>query len=198
MSDILLFHHVMGVTDGVQAFAEQLRALGRSVDVPSLIDGRTFNSIEEGFAHIQEIGFDAIGERAAAAAARHDGPLVVGGLSLGVMSAQTVLQTRPEVTAAFLLHAFVDPTQIDGSWPSGTPVQVHGMEADPFFIEDGDLAAAIDVQKNLDPALEVYLYPGRGHLFTDSTTPDHDAEATALVIERIDDLLTRVVADPTR
>jgi dienelactone hydrolase len=39
MSDVVLFHHAQGLTDGVQTFAEQLRTAGHRVTVPDLDDG---------------------------------------------------------------------------------------------------------------------------------------------------------------
>ena len=63
------------------------------------------------------------------------------------------------------------------------PAQIHSMDADPFFVDEGDLAAA---QPFLDshPEAELFLYPGKGHLFTDSTLSDHDEGATRLVLDR--------------
>ena len=36
-----------------------------------------------------------------------------------------------------------------------------------------------------EAARELFLYPGDGHLFTDSSLPAYDADATALVLERV-------------
>jgi len=68
MAEVLLFHHVQGLTAGVYAFAGDLREAGHTVHVPDLFDGRTFDSIEEGMIHAKELG-DAIDERADAIAA---------------------------------------------------------------------------------------------------------------------------------
>jgi dienelactone hydrolase len=59
----LLFHHAQGLTPGVRAFADDLRASGQIVHTPDLFDGRTFQSIDEGLAYIGEIGFDEMRER---------------------------------------------------------------------------------------------------------------------------------------
>ena len=48
MAEILLFHRVQGLTPGVSAFADQLRAAGHTVHTPDLFDGRTFPTLEEG------------------------------------------------------------------------------------------------------------------------------------------------------
>ena len=52
MAEILLFHHIQGLTHGVIAFADALRAGGHTVHTPDLFDGRTFDSIEAGQAYL--------------------------------------------------------------------------------------------------------------------------------------------------
>jgi dienelactone hydrolase len=74
-------------------------------------------------------------------------------------------------------------------------VQIHGMDEDPFFGKGGDLDAARELVETVGPELaELFLYPGDRHLFTDRSLPDHDAEASALVLERARDFLTRIDA----
>ena len=63
MAEVLLFHHAQGLTPGVRAFADDLRAAGHTVHTPDLFDGRTFDTIDEGMAFIEETGFDALRER---------------------------------------------------------------------------------------------------------------------------------------
>ena len=45
MAEILLLHHVLGLTDGVRSLADRFRAAGHTVHTPDLFDGRTFDSI---------------------------------------------------------------------------------------------------------------------------------------------------------
>jgi hypothetical protein len=72
-------------------------------------------------------------------------------------------------------------------------VQVHGMDADPFFAVEGDIDAARHLVEVVGPELaELFVYPGDKHLFTDSSLPSYDADATALVIERSGSLLGRI------
>ena len=71
-----------------------------------------------------------------------------------------------------------------GAWPIGVPVQVHGMESDPIFVEEGDLDAARELVASTDEA-ELFLYPGSEHLFADSSLPSYDPEASALLTERV-------------
>jgi len=189
MSEIVLFHHVQGLTPGVEAFAERLRGAGHTVHVPDLFEGHTFDSIEEGFAHVKQTGFDEVRARADRAVEGLPAELVYAGLSLGVMEAQRLAQTRPGAGGALLLHACVPPAEF-GAWPAGLPAQVHGMDHDPFFADEGDLDAARALAAE-QGTVEVFTYPGDQHLFSDSSLPAYDAEATGLMTQRILEFLER-------
>ena len=56
MAEVLLYHHVQGLTDGVQSFADELREAGHTVHTPDLFEGRTFDTIEEGMAFARDAG----------------------------------------------------------------------------------------------------------------------------------------------
>lgn len=189
--EIVLFHHVQGLTPGVQALAGTLRAAGHVVHTPDFFDGQTFASIEEGFAAVQAKG--GVEQWADAAVADLPNDVVYAGISLGVMSAQRLAQTRPGARAAVLLEAFVPPTEFGDAWPEGVPVQVHGMDGDPFFGKEGDIDAARQLADEVALA-ELFVYPGDVHLFTDASLPSYDAAATALVMDRVLTLLDRVRA----
>jgi dienelactone hydrolase len=188
MAEVLLFHHALGQTAGFEAFAEELRRAGHTVHTPDLFDGRSFATIEEGMAFAEELGFPdeilARGERAAAAL---PADLVYAGFSLGVLPAQKLAQSRPGARGALLFYACV-PTQFFGPWPSGVPVQIHGMDADPMFVEEGDLDAAREIVDSTEQA-ELFLYPGDQHYFADSSLPSYDPDATALLTQRVLDFL---------
>ena len=190
MTEIVLFHHIQGLTPGVVEFADALRAAGHTVHTPDLFEGRTFASIEEGQAHCQEVGFEAIRERGVASVQNLPAELVYGGFSLGCMPAQQLVQTRPGARAALLYHGFADPSWF-GTWPEGVPVQIHAMDADPFFVDEGDIDAARPFVEAHEDA-ELFLYPGDGHLFADSSLAAYDAGATKLVLERSLELLARL------
>jgi dienelactone hydrolase len=179
MVSILLCHHAQGLTPGVLALAETLRDAGHTVHTPDLYDGRIFAELEAGVAYAeQELGFGELVARGVAAAEPLPDDTVYAGISLGVLPAQTLLQTRPRALAGLFLHSVVPPDQLEGSWPAGVPVQVHVMADDPF----GDQAVARTLVG--EPGVEVCLYPGTGHLFTDVGSPDHDPASAALVTER--------------
>jgi dienelactone hydrolase len=65
------------------------------------------------------------------------------------------------------------------------------MDADPLFADEGDLDAARDLVAATDQA-ELFLYPGKEHLFTDSSLPSYDEEAAALLTQRVLDFLATV------
>jgi len=190
MAEILLLHHAQGLTPGVLALADTVRAAGHTVHAPDVYDGRTFGTLDEGIAYAGQVGFGTVMERGRAAADGLPAGLVYVGLSLGVMPAQLLAQTRPGARGAVLLHSCVPPSEF-GSWPAGVPVQVHGMDADPVFVDEGDLDAARALVAET-PDAELFLYPGDQHLFTDSSLPAYDEAAAALVTERVLAFLDRL------
>src|SRR5690242_3117032 len=144
MAEVALFHHALGLTPGVVAFADELRRAGHTVHTPDLFEGRTFGSIDEGMAFVNEIGFDEIIARGDRAADALPDELVYGGFSLGVVPAQKLTQTRPGARGALFFYSCV-PASAFGTWPSGVPVQIHGMDADPYFVDEGDIDAAREI-----------------------------------------------------
>lgn len=191
MAEVLLQHHALGRTTGVVAFAEQLEAAGHGVHVPDLYDGALFADLAAGVAHVQQVGMDEIVHRGVRAAEGLPEDLVHIGFSLGVMPAQKLAQTHSGALAAVLVAACLPPTAFADHWPAGVPVQVHGMDGDARFVDDGDLEAAEDLVATADDA-ELFLYEGGGHLFFDDRAEDHDPDATALLVERVLALLDRV------
>ena len=157
MAEVVLYHHVQGLTAGVQSFAEELRQAGHTVHTPDLFDGRTFDTIEEGMAFAREAGFDALAERGLAAAEAIRPEAVYAGFSFGVMVAQQLAQTRPGAGGALLMSGCLPISEFGEAWPEGVPAQVHGKDADPFFTED--LEAAQALVDSTDQA-ELFLYPG--------------------------------------
>lgn len=191
MTELVLFHHVRGLTDGVRAFADRLRERGHTVHAPDTFDGVTFAMIDEGLGHVRKIGFQTVVDRGVAACAELPQEVVFAGFSLGVMPAQLLLQTTPGALGGLFFSGFVDPAELGGAWPERVPVQVHGMDQDPYFVDEGDLDAARSVRSS-HPNLAIVLYPGRGHLFADSTSPDYDPHAADLLLDRVDAFLRSV------
>jgi dienelactone hydrolase len=193
MAEVLLFHHAQGLTPGVVAFADDLRAAGHTVHTPDLFDGRTFASIPEGMAFIEETGFDDLRARGVRMADDLPAELVYAGFSFGVTIAQQLAQTRPGARGALLFYSAI-PISGEwafGPWPDGVPVQIHGMDNDPYFVGEGDVDAAREIVEKVDDA-ELFLYPGDQHYFADSSLPSYDPEAAALLTQRVIEFLDRV------
>ncbi|HEV7317679.1 MAG TPA: dienelactone hydrolase family protein [Ensifer sp.] len=193
MAEILLFHHAQGLTPGMFAFAEALRDAGHVVHMPDLFEGRTFESIDAGLAHINAVGFDAMRERAVRLADPLPDSLVYAGFSFGVLPAQQLAQTRPGARGALLFYSClpISGEWSFGPWPDGVPVQIHGMDNDPIFVGEGDIDAAREIVEKVEDA-ELFLYPGDQHYFADSSLPSYDAEASALLKQRVLAFLKRV------
>ncbi|TFC05996.1 dienelactone hydrolase family protein [Cryobacterium mannosilyticum] len=191
MTQLLLFHHAQGLTPGITAFADRLRADGHDVHTPDLFDGRTFDSIEAGMAYVGELGFGEVMERGTRAADAVGDNLVFAGFSLGVVPAQMLAQTRPGALGAVLCYSCVPVSEFGGAWPVDVPVQIHGMDADPYFVDEGDIDAARAIVASA-PSAELFLYPGDQHYFADNSLPSYDADATELLLRRVIDFLGRI------
>ncbi|MCW2758636.1 MAG: dienelactone hydrolase [Nocardioidaceae bacterium] len=195
MTDVVLFHHLHGLTDGVRALADAVAVGGHTVHTPDLFEGERPASLDDGMALVRSTGDDVLDARADSAVAELPDGLVFAGVSFGVGPAQRLAQTRPGARGALLLEACfpISGEWAFGPWPDGVPVQVHGMEHDPFFGLEGDVDAARELVAAVGPDLgALHLYPGDVHLFTDSTLPSYDGDATRLVVERARELLDRI------
>jgi dienelactone hydrolase len=178
MPEVVVFHHARGLTDPIRRFAEALRDAGHTVHTPDLFDGRTFDTIEDGLARAEEIGFPmAIVDRARAEVASLPSDLVYVGFSLGVLSAQSLAQTRPGASGAVLCYAALPLGQWGdnwpATWPSGVGLQMHILDGDEDFEFAQGLAATV-------PGAELFVYPGTEHYFAED-----DEQAAALMTQRV-------------
>jgi dienelactone hydrolase len=195
MTEVVLIHHVQGLTDGVLAFADGLREGGHVVHTPDIFDGQRLATIEDGLRLTQELGDAEIGDRLTRQIVDLPADVVWAGISYGVSMAQLLAQTQPGARGA-LLYAACFPVTGEwafGPWPKGVPVQIHGKDRDPFFAEEGDIDAARQLVDTIGPELgQLFVYPGEEHLYMDSSLPSYDPEATALTLQRSRELLDRV------
>jgi dienelactone hydrolase len=192
VANVVIFHHIQGLTPGMRRMAETIRDAGHDVHAPDLHDGRVFESIEEGAAFRQS-GAAEVDVRADEAVAQLPEDLVYIGVSSGVMQAQRLAQTRSGARGVVLIESAIPITGewAFGAWPEGVPVQIHGADADEFFAGEGDIDAAREIVATVDDG-ELFIYPGDQHLFEDDSLPSHDAQATALLTERVLAFLERV------
>ncbi len=155
--------------------ADRLRDAGHQVWTPDLFEGRTFDTVEEGMAHQDEIGREELLKRAVLAAAPYsERGLVYAGFSLGASIAQTLALGDHRARGLLLLHGTSDIAA--NASVDDLPVQLHVAEPDPF--ETDDWLSAWYLQMGRAGAdVEVYRYAGAGHLYTDPGLPDYDEEA---------------------
>lgn len=178
------FHHALGLTEGVRVFADLLRAADHKVHVPDLFDGQRFDDPQLAQTFVHRLGIGTLLDRARAVAEPLPNSLVYAGCSLGVLPAQQLAQSRPGAAGALLFHGCVTPGDLgsDG-WPQDVPVQIHGGDRDPLFMDEGD----VDVARELvaTASAELFLYPTDSHLFTDTTLPEFEPDLMDLVVERV-------------
>lgn len=196
MAQILLFHHAHGLTDGLCAFADRLRADGHTVHTPDTYGGRTFDDLEDGVRHAETIGHDAVAHVGMRAARTHPGADVVIGFSMGAMQAQLVAQHRRGIRGCVLMGGAIPPEHLGSAWPAHLPLQIHVADPDDWCTSD-----ELDALRRYAPHAEVFIYPHRGHLFVDPTLPDYDADAADAFEERVTGFLQRIdsgEAEPAR
>ncbi|MCE9577980.1 MAG: dienelactone hydrolase family protein [Deltaproteobacteria bacterium] len=179
MSEIVLFHAVLGLNPGVRAFADALRADGHTVHTPDYYDGKVFATLDPGLAYRDALGMDEIVRRATAAVADLPAGLIYAGFSLGADCAQLLAQTRPGARGALLFHGAAPSEVFGGPWPAGVRLAIHAMDRDPW-IELPVLEALA-----AEAGGELHLYPGTGHLFADPELAEYDPEAAALMLARV-------------
>lgn len=189
MAEVVLFHHAQGLTAGVVAFADELRGAGHTVHTPDLFEGRTFDTVEEGVGHAEEIGFEEVLERGVRAVDGLPAELVYAGFSLGVLPAQKLAQTRSGARGALLIYSCIPVSEFSSAWPQGVPVQVHAMDRDPFFVGEDMEAAYALVEEATDA--ELFLYEGDQHLFADGSLPSYDPDAADLMRQRVLSFVSR-------
>jgi dienelactone hydrolase len=185
MTEIALFHSVLGVRPGVVEAADRLRTAGHGVTVVDQYGGRTFDSYDEAGAHAEGIGYPVLMERAVAGVAGLDDGFVAAGFSNGGGMAEYVA-TRRAVGGVLMLSGAL-PLEMIGveAWPAGVPAQIHYTEGDPFR-NQGWIDAVAALVRASGSEVELFDYPGDGHLFTDPSMPDeYDAKAAEALWARV-------------
>ncbi|HET8872420.1 MAG TPA: dienelactone hydrolase family protein [Gaiellaceae bacterium] len=178
MAEVVVFHHALGLTVPVRRFADALRDAGHTVQTPDLFDDRTFDTIEDGMAHSEEIGGPmAMVERGRAAVDSLPNEVVYVGFSLGALPAQSLAQTRPGARGAVLCYSALPLGEWGDNWPAtwpeGVRLQLHILEGD----EDSEIARGL--ASTVDGA-DLFIYPGTEHYFA-----EHDGRAAALLTQRV-------------
>lgn len=192
MAQLLLLHHVLGITPGIRALARAWEDAGHEVFVPELLDGKVFDTIPEGVAYARQIGFDTVSARGEEAAADLSDGFVTVGVSLGAIPAMRVGVGNDAARAVVLVGACLGEEFLGGPWPRSLPLRVLASEGDHDFVDDGDLAAAEALAERGDN-VKLRLLPGEQHLFMEASDPESQAATEVLYelvlrwLERIDE-----------
>jgi dienelactone hydrolase len=185
MSRVALFHSVLGVRAGVLDAAERLRSAGHEVEVVDQYDGRAFDDYGEAAAHVDAVGFPALMGRAVAGVEHLPDGFIAAGFSNGAGMAERVA-TRRRVGGVLMIAGALPLEMLGASaWPAGVPAQIHYTVADPRRRQDW-IDAVAGAVRAAGAAVEVFDYPGAGHLFTDPSLPaEYDPSAAATLWKRV-------------
>jgi dienelactone hydrolase len=191
MASIALFHSALGVRPGIAEAAELLRSHGHDVHVVDQYAGRVFDDYEPAMAYVREVGFPALMARALELTAHLPDGFVTAGFSNGSGMAEFVAANRP-VRGVLMLSGALDPAEIGVTWPQAVPAQVHYTVDDPFH-EQAAIDAVVAAVTAAGGAIEVFDYPGSGHLFADPSKADEYQPAEAAVMwKRVAEFLERI------
>lgn len=191
MATIALFHSVLGIRPGLLQFADTLRAAGHEVHVIDQNEGKVFDEYEPAMAQMEEVGFKELTARAVAATANLPDGFVTAGFSNGAGMAEYVAGRR-RVAGVLMLGGALDLEWLDMSWPAGVPAQIHTTIDDPWREQEG-IDGVAQAVKAAGGEIEVFDYPGSGHLFADSSKADEYQPAEAdLMMTRIKAFLDRI------
>ncbi|MFJ1895484.1 MULTISPECIES: dienelactone hydrolase family protein [unclassified Streptomyces] len=178
LMNIMLFHSAYGLRPSVHAAADRLRAAGHEVRVPDIFAGHTFETVEEGLAFQQETGKEELLKRAVLAAAPYsDSGLVYAGFSFGASVAQTLALGDAKARGLLMFHGTSDIAE--SASVDELPVQLHVADPDPYETHDWLNSWYLQMRRT-GADVEIYRYPGAGHLFTDAELPDFDQASAEL------------------
>lgn len=187
MTEVVLFHSILGLRPAVLQTAEQWRQAGHVVHTPDLHDGRVFGGYDDAFAFYEELGGDGeLLRRTDAAVAGLATNIVYGGYSNGIKSVLHLVATRPGARGALAFHGALPMRAVGAQvWPSSVPLQVHEGELDPFREQELTDEFAEQVSSS-GAAYQYFEYAGvAGHLFGDPDLSDeYDKDAAELMNER--------------
>lgn len=186
MASVAIFHSLYGLRPAVLTAAERLRSAGHTVVAPDLYGCPAADSVEEGAALADRIGWDRIVARARAALRDMPPRTVLAGFSMGAGVADALLPERPHTAGLLLLSgAPVTPPRVR----PGLRAQLHIADPDPGCVPAAAITRWVEGMTAADAIFEVYRYLAVGHLWMDEGLPDHDPFAAELVWQRCDEFL---------
>ncbi|MGI9015560.1 MAG: dienelactone hydrolase family protein [Euzebya sp.] len=185
MSQIALFHSVLGVRPGIMDAASRLEAAGHEVMVVDQYDGLVFDDYDTAMGHAESIGYPALMQMATDAVEDLPDGFIAAGFSNGGGMAEYVATQRSVSGVAMMSGALpLEMLQVD-AWPAGVPAQIHYTVDDPFRTQEFIDSVASSVAAS-GSRLEVFDYPGSGHLFADRSLPkEYDRASATLLWQRL-------------
>lgn len=178
MTQIALFHSVLGLRPGMYDAARRFTEAGHEVLLVDQYDGEVFDAYSGAAAFAEKIGFPELMSRALAATAGLADGFIPAGFSNGAGMAEYVA-THRAVGGALLFAGAISLSWIgDPPWPAGVPAQIHTTVDDPWREQDQIDAFAAAV-RTVGGAVEIFDYPGSGHLFTDASMAEEYDEGAA-------------------
>ncbi len=184
MANLALFHSVLGTRPGIHDAADRFRAEGHEVTVVDQYFGRVFDDYEEAGIFTASIGYPALLRLASEAVEGIPDGFIAAGFSNGGGMAEYVATQRP-VRGVLMLSGALDLTMLGvDAWPARVPAQIHYSLDDPFRNQQR-IDAVIGQVRAAGASVELFDYPGSGHLFTDpSRTSEYDEHAADLLWSR--------------
>jgi len=148
-------------------------------------DGQVFDDYDAADRHVEQVGFPELMRRAVHAVGDLPDGFLVAGFSNGGGMAEYVATQR--ACSGVLMLSGALPILMLGAtgWPTGVPAQIHYSQGDPRRRQEWTEAAVEEI-RSAGASVEVFDYPGAGHLFTDpSLAAEYDEQATALLWQRV-------------
>jgi len=191
MANIVVFHSVLGIRQGVVELKKYLEDHGHRVFCIDLYDGRSFDDMDEAFKFFEGIGIKGLMERTVSYTKEVPDDAFYIGFSNGGASALLLAGTKPGAKGCIMLHAAL-PIHAFGieKWPPKVPVEVHYAKVDPWKEEEEINAFEEDV-KGSGASYEYFEYPVEGHLFTDPLLPEYNKASADLLLERVLNFIER-------
>ncbi len=185
MTTVAIFPPVLGVRQGTMDAAAELRSQGHEVHVLDYLDGLSYDEYGPAMTHAwEQLGQAELTRRAVEYVADLPDGFVAVGFSLGCLLAGYVA-TRREVSAVVMIAGAIPVSLLGERWPRGVPAQTHASLGDPWRDQVEIEQTVADIEA-AGANLEVFDYPGSGHLFSDPSLPDeYDPESTRLLWSRV-------------
>jgi dienelactone hydrolase len=185
VATVAIFPSVLGVRPGTHDAADEFRNAGHEVHIIDIFEGRTFDDYPPAMAFAwEELGQAEMLRRALAGVSDLSDGFVPTGFSLGCMLAAYVATQRP-VSGVVMIAGAIPVSLMGEQWPVGVPAQTHSMLGDPWR-EQAEIDQTLRDIEAARSHIDVFDYPGSGHLFSDPTLPEeYDAEATRIMWGRV-------------